>query len=294
MDSTILAQQIVSGLAIGCVYGLIALGYSFLYNSVGIINLAQGSFVMIGGYVYGAYLTNDLGLSIWVSFPILLATMITFGMTCERLFYRPFKRAHLRTLLVSLVALGMLIGNLTLIVWSPYPRGTNGVFGQETLTIYGIMIFKQSVFIFAFTTILLLIQYWLFRYTMSGKIMRAVSVDKETVALMGINTDRSVSYIFAYSSVLGGIAGMLVAPIFSLAPSLQLIGFKGFGACIIGSFTSVYGAMCGGLILGMVETMGAAYVSSLYKDAITYAFIIVFLIFRPEGLLGQRRETGGL
>ncbi len=294
----ILIQQVVSGLAIGCVYGLIALGYSFLYNSVGIINLAQGSFVMIGGYVYGVFLTNRLGLPFWASFPLLLFTMGAFGMTCERLFYRPFKRAHIRTLLVSLVALGMLIGNLALIIWSPYPQGTKGVYGQDFITVPGlsggIIILKQSLFIFSFTIALLLIQYYIFQRTMAGKIMRAVSVDKDTAALMGINTDRSVSLIFAYSSILGGIAGMLVAPVFSIDPFLQQIGFKGFGACIIGSFTSVYGAMFGGLILGLVETFGTAYVSSLYKDAIAFAFIILLLIIRPEGLLGKKSEAGGL
>ena len=290
----ILVQQMVSGLALGCVYGLIALGYSFLYNSVGVINLAQGSFVMIGGYVYGVALTNKLHLPFPVALLVLVATMAAFGMTCERLFYRPFKRAHLRTLLVSLVALGMLIGNLALIIWSPYPQGTQGLFGQQTFTINGISIFYQSAFIFLVTGVLLAIQYWLFQRTTAGKVMRAVALDKETAALMGINTDRTVSFIFGYSSILGGVAGMLIAPVFSIDPFLQLIGFKGFGACIIGSFTSVPGAMIGGLLLGLIETMGAAYVSSLYKDAIAYAFIIAFLILRPEGLLGKRREAGGL
>ena len=294
MDLTIIIQQLVSGLAIGCVYGLIALGYSFLYNSVGIINLAQGSFVMIGCYVYGVWLTNNLNLPFLVALPIFLATMAAFGMSCERFFYRPFKRAHLRTLLVSLVALGMLLGNMVLIVWSPYPLGTRGLFGQSILTIGGVSIFYQSLFIFVVTGILLAVQYWMFQRTLAGKIMRAVSLDKDTAALMGINTDRVISLIFAYSSILGGIAGMLIAPIFSIDPFLQLIGFKGFGACVIGSFTSVYGAMIGGLILGTVETMGAAYASSLYKDSISYALIITFLIIRPEGLFGKRREAGGL
>lgn len=290
----IFLQQVVSGLALGCVYGLIALGYSFLFNATGIINLAQGSFVMIGAYIYGVELTNAAGLPFYLSFPLLLASMAIFGMLCERFFYRPFKRAHIRTLLVSLVALGMLIGNLALIVWSPYPQGTKGVFGQETITVGNVSIFKQSIFIFAMTVCLLLLQRWLFKSTMAGKIMRAVALDKDTAALMGIETDFTVSCIFAYSSILGGIAGMLISPVFSIDPMLQLVGFKGFGACIIGSFTSIPGAMVGGIMLGLVETMGAAYVSSLYKDAIAYAFIIAFLIFRPEGLFGRKREAGGL
>ncbi|MCL1999871.1 MAG: branched-chain amino acid ABC transporter permease [Planctomycetes bacterium] len=290
----IFMQQLVSGLALGCVYGLIALGYSFLFNATGIINLAQGSFVMVGAYIYGVECTNRLKLPFYASLPVLIVSMAIFGMLCERLFYRPFKRAHLRTLLVSLVALGMLIGNLALIIWSPYPQGTRGIYGQEIIVISHITILKQSIFILIMTVLLLSLQRWLFNRTMAGKIMRAVALDKDTASLMGIDTDFTISCIFAYSSILGGIAGLLVAPIFSIDPTLQMIGFKGFGACVIGSFTNLTGAMIGGLILGIVETMSAAYVSSLYKDAIAYAVIIAFLIFRPEGLFGQKRETGGL
>jgi branched-chain amino acid transport system permease protein len=290
----ILLQQLVSGLALGCVYGLIALGYSFLFNSVGLINIAQGSFVMIGAFIYGVTLTNWLQLPIVISLPALLISMGLFGMLCERFFFRPFKRAHVRTVLVSLVALGMLLGNLALIVWGPYPQGTKGLFGQASLRIGSVAIFYQSLFIIVVTALLLVIQHWMFRHTMVGKVMRAVALDKDTAALMGIETDTAISLTFAYSSILGGIAGMLVAPFFSIDPFLQNIGFKGFGACIIGSFSSIGGAMAGGLLLGLVETLGAAYFSSLYKDAIAFVFIIAFLIFRPEGLFGTRREESGL
>ena len=294
MAFAILLQQLVSGLALGCVYGLIALGYSFLYNSVGLINIAQGSFVMIGAYIYGVWLTNTFHWPFLPALIVLIASMGIFGMACERFFYRPFKRAHVRTMLVSLVALGMLIGNLALIVWNPYPKGTKGLFGQTNLRIGEVSIFYQSLFIIGATLLLLILQHWMFTRTTLGKVMRAVALDKDTAALMGIETDTAISLTFAYSSVLGGIAGMLVAPIFSIEPFLQTIGFKGFGACIIGSFSSIGGAMVGGLMLGVVETLGAAYVSSLYKDAIAYAFIILFLIFRPEGMFGKRGEESGL
>ena len=294
MEWGILFQQMVSGLALGCVYGLIALGYSLLFNAVGLINIAQGSFVMIGAYVYGVWFTNQFHWPFLPALASLILVMALFGMACERFFYRPFKRAHVRTMLVSLVALGMLLGNLALIIWDPYPKGTKGLFGQLTLRVGGVAIFYQSLFIIGATILLLILQHWMFKRTTLGKVMRAVALDKDTAALMGIETDMAISLTFAYSSVLGGIAGMLVAPIFSIEPFLQVIGFKGFGACIIGSFSSIGGAMAGGLLLGVVETLGAAYVSSLYKDAIAYAFVIAFLIFKPEGLFGKRGEESGL
>ncbi len=290
----IFLQQLVSGLALGCVYGLIALGYSFLYNAVGVINIAQGSFVMIGAFIYGVTLTNHLHASFAVSLPVLILSMGLFGMVCERFFFRPFKRAHIRTVLVSLVALGMLLGNLALIVWGAYPQGTTGLFGQATFHIGSIAIFHQSVFIIVATGLLLLLQNWMFKRTMVGKVMRAVALDRDTAALMGIETDLTISLIFAYSSVLGGLAGTLIAPFYSIDPFLQNIGFKGFGACIIGSFSSIGGAMAGGVLLGLVETLGAAYISSLYKDTIAFVVIIAFLLLRPEGLFGTRAEESGL
>ena len=290
----IFLQQIVSGLALGCVYGLIALGYSFLFNAVGVINIAQGSFVMIGAFIYGVTFTNHLHASFALSLPMLIVSMGLFGMVCERFFFRPFKRAHIRTVLVSLVALGMLLGNLALIIWGAYPQGTTGLFGQATFHIGSVAIFHQSVFIIVATGLLLFLQDWMFKRTMVGKVMRAVALDRDTAALMGIETDRTISLIFAYSSILGGLAGMLIAPFYSIDPFLQNIGFKGFGACIIGSFSSIGGAMAGGVLLGLVETLGAAYLSSLYKDTIAFVLIIAFLIFRPEGLFGTRTEESGL
>ncbi|HTU01964.1 MAG TPA: branched-chain amino acid ABC transporter permease [Candidatus Sulfotelmatobacter sp.] len=290
----ILLQQLVSGLALGCVYGLIALGYSFLFNAVGVINIAQGSFVMIGAFIYGVTLTNRLHASFALSLPVLIVSMGLFGMVCERFFFRPFKRAHVRTVLVSLVALGMLLGNIALIIWGAYPQGTKGLFGQTTIHIGSVSIFYQSIFIIVATGLLLVLQDWMFKRTIVGKVMRAVALDRDTAALMGVETDRTISLIFAYSSILGGLAGLLIAPFYSIDPFLQNIGFKGFGACIIGSFSSIGGAMAGGVLLGLVETMGAAYVSSLYKDTIAFAVIITFLILRPEGLFGTRTEESGL
>jgi branched-chain amino acid transport system permease protein len=290
----IFLQQIVSGLALGCVYGLIALGYSFLFNAVGVINIAQGSFVMIGAFIYGVTFTNHLHASFALSLPMLIVSMGLFGMVCERFFFRPFKRAHIRTVLVSLVALGMLLGNLALIIWGAYPQGTTGLFGQATFHIGSVAIFHQSVFIIVATGLLLFLQDWMFKRTMVGKVMRAVALDRDTAALMGIETDQTISLIFAYSSILGGLAGMLIAPFYSIDPFLQNIGFKGFGACIIGSFSSIRGAMAGGILLGLVETLGAAYLSSLYKDTIAFVVIIAFLLLRPEGLFGTRVEESGL
>ncbi|MCR4425599.1 MAG: branched-chain amino acid ABC transporter permease [Firmicutes bacterium] len=291
---SIVIQQLINGLALGCAYGLIALGYSFIWNAVGLVNLAQGSFVMVGAFVFGVTFTNVMKLPFLLAFVSLIVVMAAFGMVCEWLFYRPLKRAHIRTVLVSLVALGMLLGNLALIVWGPYPQGTVGPFGQGLMKLSSVSIPYQSIFIIVVTLLLLGVQTYLFKRTTLGKVLRAVAQDKDTASLMGIDADLAVSMTFAYSSILGGIAGMMIAPIFVIAPSLSALGFKGFGACIVGSFGELAGAFAGGLILGVCEIFGASYISSLYKEAIVYIVIIGFLLFRPEGLFGKRREQSGL
>ncbi len=290
----IVIQQIVSGLALGCIYGLIALGYSFIWNAVEIVNMAQGSFVMVGAFVYGFTLMGVMKLPFIVAFFLLIIIMGLFGIACERIFYRPLKNAHIRTILVSLVALGMLLGNLALIIWGPYPKSATGPFGQAILTMGKITIPYQNIFIIVATLGLLAVQTYLFKKTTLGKVLRAVAQDKATASLMGIESDLAVSLTFAYSSILGGIAGMLVAPVFVVNTGLANLGFKGFGACVIGSFGSIFGSFAGGVVLGGFEIFAASYVSSLYKEAIVYLLIISFLLFRPEGLFGKKKEQSGL
>ena len=290
----IVVQQVVNGLALGCVYGLIALGYSFIWNAVELVNLAQGSFVMVGAFIFGVTLTNMLKFPFIVSFVLLVMIMALFGIACERLFYRPLKNAHIRTVLVSLVALGMLLGNLSLIIWGPYPQATQGPFGQKLLTVGSVSVPYQNLFIIVVAVVLLAVQTVLFKRTTLGKVLRAVAQDKATASLMGIESDLAISLTFAYSSILGGIAGMLIAPLFVVETGLAAMGFKGFGACVVGSFGNIFGAFAGGVLLGVCEILGASYVSSLYKEAIVYLIIIGFLLFRPEGLFGKRREQSGL
>ncbi|NMB21111.1 MAG: branched-chain amino acid ABC transporter permease [Firmicutes bacterium] len=289
-----LIQQLANGAALGCIYGLIALGYSFIYNAIGLVNLAQGSFVMVGSFIYGVTLINVMKLPHVVAFFVLVVAMAIFGIICEMIFYRPLKDAHIRTILVGLVALELLVGNLAMIIWGPYPRGTSGPFGHRLLMIGDISISYQNIFIISITLLLLVVQSVFFKKTTLGKVMRAVAQDRDTARLMGIESDLIISATFAYSSILGGIAGMLVSPLFAIETGLAQLGFKGFGACVIGAFSNIIGAFTGGLILGVAEIMGASYVSSVYKDSIVYLLIIAFLLFRPQGLFGKKKEHGGL
>lgn len=290
----IFIQQIVSAMSIGCVYGLVALGYSFIWNAAGVVNLAQGHFVMIGGYIYGITLTNRLGLPLIPATILLVLTMGVFGVIAERVFYRPFTKANVRTALVALLALGMLLANAVLIIWDPYPKGTPGPWGQAGVTIGSVNIMYQNIFIIVMTVALLIGQWYFFKHTIYGKYLRAVSLDKATAALIGIDTERSIALTFAYSSILAALAGMLISPFLAISPQLANVGFKGFGACVVGSFSNTLGAMIGGLMIGFFEQFGSFYISSAYREAIVYIIITFFLLFRPEGLFGRKKEVGSL
>lgn len=290
----IIIQQFVSAISIGCVYGLIALGYSFVWNAAGVVNLAQGHFAMLGAFLFGVTLTNRLGISLVPATLILITTMAAFGVLTERVFYRPFSKANIRTILVALLALGMLLANLAIIIWDPYPKGTPGPWGQRGLVIGGASILYQNIFIIVMTLALLIGQHYFFKYTIYGKYFRAVSSDKATAALIGIDTERSIAMTFAYSAVVAGIAGLLIAPLMAISPQLANMGFKGFGACVVGSFSSTLGAMAGGLMIGFFEQFGSFYISSAYREAIVYVIITLFLLFRPEGLFGGKKEVGSL
>jgi len=294
MDASILAQEFVSALSLGCIYGLIALGYSFIFNAAGLVNVAQGSFVMYGGYIYGVTLSNMLHLPLIPSMILLMLSMGLMGVLAERLFYRPFAQASIRISLVGLQALGILMANAAIIIWNPYPKGTPGPWGQEGLTIQGVTILYQNIFVIVATIGLLAAQQYFFHRTVYGKYLRAVAIDKRTAALIGIDTDLAIGLTFAYSCILAGVGGMLISPFLSIDPTLGNLGFKGFGACVVGSFTSTMGAMAGGLMIGFVQVLATSYISSAYKESIIYLFITLFLLFRPQGLFGKKSELGSL
>lgn len=294
MVAAIVAQEIVSALALGCIYGLIALGYSFIFNAAGLVNVAHGSFVMYGGYIYGVTLSNTLHLPLIPSMIVLMLSMGLMGILAERLFYRPFAQASVRITLVGLQALGILMANAAIIIWNPYPKGTPGPWGQESLHLYGITISYQNIFVIVATLCLLVAQQYFFHRTVYGKYLRAVAIDKRTAALIGIDTDLAIGLTFAYSCILAGVGGMLISPFLSIDPTLGNLGFKGFGACVVGSFTSTMGAMAGGLIIGLVQVFAASYISSKYKESIIYLFITLFLLLRPQGLFGKKSELGSL
>lgn len=298
----IIVQQLIAGLAYGCIYGLVALGYNFIWNAVGIVNLAQGDFVMIGAYLYAGSFVPAVaswfgaGASpsgFWTALLLTGVGMAAVGMVSQRIVYYPLKDSHPRTIMISTMALSIFLKNFSIVAWGTDPIATSGLFGQKwfRFDLFGlgsVTVLYQYVFILVFTALLLAVQSAFFNRTRLGRSMRAVAQDQLAARLMGINTPLVIAITFAYASILAGIAGVLLAPIFLVSQAMGSVGLKAYTASIVGGFGNVIGAVVGGLVVGSIEVLSASYVSSVYKDAIVFAVLIAFLLLRPQGLFGKK------
>jgi branched-chain amino acid transport system permease protein len=271
----------------GCIYALLALGFVLILNASGAINFAQGELVMLGGFVV-VWLTADLALP-WYAVVVLAAlAMAVLGVVLERLAFRPLKGKPFVTVFISTIGFGIVLRNVALLLWGPSPRSLPALFTPDVLRVGGAVISTQHLFIVGVTLTLLLGLQAFFVHTRTGVFMRAAAQDEETARLLGVRTGRTMVLTFVLSSLLAGLAGFLLAPVFFVYPDVgHLLILKLFIAVVIGGFGSVPGAILGGLFLGLIEVLAAAYVSSLYKDVIAFAVLMVFLFLKPDGFLGE-------
>jgi len=282
-----LVTLLLSGVAVGAIYGLVALGFVLLVNAVNIINIAQGEFLMLGSFfVFTLAVVWGVPLPLAVVGMLVAATLV--GVVFERVAYRPLRGGDIATFIVSTLAASLVIRNLALNTWGPYPFAFRQPFEGAILTAGSLRINPQHLLIIGVTGVLMVLLYIFFFRTRLGKMMRAMSQDKPTASLIGIPVARISTITFVLASCIGGLAGVLVAPIFFVNIEVGFtIGLKAFIATIIGGWGSVPGAIAGGIALGLAEVLAAAYISSQYKDAFAFLFLILFLIIRPQGIFGE-------
>lgn len=286
-------QLLVSGLAIGSIYALVALGFVLTYVSVNVVNFAQGDFTMMGAFV-AFTLVVGAGLPVWAGLLIGIMIVGGIGYLFQLSVYRPFVKRNKAFLPVMISTLGasMIIQNIFLIIYGPYPQKLPPLFSKETIKLGDIVISVQYLTILCCAVILLFLQYLLFEKTRLGKMMQATAQDPTTAKLMGIKVTSMQALTFIYSAALGGTAGILVAPVFMINHTMgAIIGLKAFAASIVGGLGDVKGAIFGGLMIGVIETFAAAYISGPYKDGFAFLFLIIFLIFRPYGIFGEKVGT---
>ncbi len=281
-------QQIIQGLAIGSVYGLIALGYVLIWNTWGILNFAQGETVTIGAFFI-------LIFYIWLDLPFIVAFILSV-LACmlvayiiERLAYRPIIHKQSVIRVIATIGVGIFIRNLYRFIFGadPYPFPT--IFGDQPFEFAGVTIVPQNIWIMCIGFALVILLNLFLTRTYIGKAMRATSQDREAAALMGINVKQTMSLTFAFACGIGGIAGILIAPLYFVMADMGVpMGPKGFSAALLGGIDHMGGAMVGGIILGIIEALTAGYLSSQYQSAISFIVLILVLVFKPSGIMGKK------
>jgi branched-chain amino acid transport system permease protein len=281
-------QLLFSGLGIGAIYALVALGFILIFRATSVVNFAQGEFSMVAAYLMVVFAV-DLGWPYWFSFLVAIAGMALLGAIFNLGVYYPLRNRTFLPVIISTIGASIFLANTVLALYGPQPQVLPGWFDTPGIQLGPVYLDSQYLLIIGVTILLVGFQYWFFEHTLLGKKLQATSQDKEMAALLGIPVATMIMITFVYSAVLGGIAGILVAPV--LFVSIQMgstIALKAFAATIIGGFGDVAGAIVGGFALGIIETFGAAYISVPYKDAFAFLVLILFLAFRPQGLFGER------
>jgi len=283
-------SQVLNGLAIGQVYALIALGFSLVFGVSNLINFAQGALFMLGAFFAFSGVTW-LGLPLPVAAVGSIALVTVLGIVLEGVALRPLENGPYIAPVLSTLAISIIVDQLAEIIWSPEGQAFPLPFEEVTFFIGGAYITSTDILIFVFGGLAALALTWFLQYSWPGRGVRATAQDRDAAAQLGVRTDNVRRLAFALAGTLGALSGILVALYFkSVFPQMGMpFALKGFAAALLGGLTSIPGAVVGGLSLGIVETLASAYVGEGYRDLVAFSLLLVFLLFRPQGLLGDSR-----
>ncbi|MDQ0970128.1 branched-chain amino acid transport system permease protein [Neobacillus niacini] len=282
-------QQLINGISLGSIYALIALGYTMVYGIIKLINFAHGDVFMVGAFV-GFYAIKGWGLGFFPALLFSMAFCAVFGVLIERIAYKRLRNATRIAALITAIGMSLLIEYGVIYARGAQPEAyPDNVLPSTSFNLFGAQISSQSLFILSVSVSLMIILQFIVHRTKIGKAMRAVSHDMDAARLMGINVDRTISYTFAIGSALAGAAGVIFGVYYTkIEPLMGIIpGLKAFVAAVLGGIGIIPGAMVGGLILGVVESVVSAMGFSLWRDAAAFIILILILIFRPSGIFGK-------
>ena len=282
-------QFILSGLTTGSTYALIAIGFSLIHNATGIVNFAQGEFVMLGGMFMITFYTF-LKLPMPLAFILTVFSVAAVGLLLER---GPLRRARSKEILILVmitIGASIFIKGLSMILWGKNPMTLPAFSGEAPILFMGAAVMPQSIWVFAITVGVVVSLNYFFKGTMTGKAMRAVAASRRSALLTGIPVDRMILLSFTLSGALGAVAGIILTPITTTSYDVGvMLGLKGFSAAILGGYGSMPGAVVGGLLLGTLESLAAGLISSEYKDALAFFILLTALFFKPSGIMGRGR-----
>ena len=300
----VLLQQILNGLILGSLYALVALGYTMVYGILELINFAHGEIVMLGAMVSVTVLAALAALGVPVPLALLAAlaaavlVCVSTGVLVERVAYRPLRNAPRLAPLITAIGVSIVLQNLAMIIWGRQYLSLPPVLDIEIYELAGATITNVQILILAVAALVMAGLLLLVQRTRLGRAMRATAQNREVAGLMGVDVNRVIAATFAVGSALAAVAGLLIASYYGIAHYNMgfILGLKAFSAAVLGGIGNIPGALLGGLLLGVIESLGAGYIGDLtngflgshYQDIFAFFILILVLIFRPSGLLGER------
>jgi branched-chain amino acid transport system permease protein len=284
-------QLILSGLTVGSIYALVAMGFSIIYSSTRVINFAQGGFSMLGGMLmYSLAVSGKLPM--WLAFILAVLIVTALGAGFERVVIRPMKDHSVITVIIVTIGLSIFMTAVAKWIWGTDPVKIASFSGDKPLRLFGASLVPQSLWVFGLTLVAVALVFLFFNRTLLGKGMRAAADNPDAASLVGVSSSTSSLVAWTLAAGLGAAAGVVIAPInFAQYSAGTALGLKGFSAAVLGGLGSAPGAVLGGLVLGVFETITAGYLPSGYKDAVAFVILILVLLVRPQGLLGRPEEV---
>ncbi len=280
-------QQLVGGVALGCVYGLIALGFVLIYKATEVVNFAQGDLMMLGGFFAFTFITS-LGLNYWVGFALAILAMAIFGALVERIIVRPILGFPQFSIVMATIGLGFFLRSVAGMIWGTDDLQIATPFSNGVLHVGDLVLAYDKLSIIVATILLCGVLWLYFTKTRLGVAMQATSQNMLGAYYMGIPVKRVFSLIWAISAAVAGFAGVLLAPIAFIHTNIGYLGLKAFPAAVLGGFGSIPGALVGGIVIGIVETLSGFYLPQGFKDVAAYIVLLAVLMLKPEGLFGLR------
>ena len=291
VGTMVFLSYLINGISLGSVYAIIALGYTMVYGIAKMLNFAHGDVIMVGAYI-SFCVTQYLGLPAVVSVVAAMFVCTVLGMVIERLAYKPLRSAPKLAVLITAIGVSYLLQNSAQLIWGSNPKSFNSLVNLGSIRLFdGQLLITDEAIVTVIACVIIMIALTLFTgRTKMGKAMRAVSEDQGAARLMGVDVNQTISLTFAIGSALAAIAGVLLC---SSYPVLQpttgsMPGIKAFTAAVFGGIGSIPGAMLGGILLGLIEIFGKAYISTELGDAIVFLILIIMLLVKPTGLLGKK------
>ena len=280
-------QFLFSGITVGATYALAALGFTLIYNASNVINFAQGEFIMLGGML--AAIMSGAGVPLPLAIVAAVVVTALVGLVMEKAVIEPAHNAQVVTLIIITIGASLVIRGLTSVIFGKGTHSLPAFSGETPIDILGATLMPQSRWVLGVTALVVVVLWYYFNRTLQGKAMLATSYNRLAAELVGINTSWVLFMSFAMSAALGALGGILITPITLTSYDVGImLGLKGFVAAVLGGLGNGLGAVVGGLLVGILEAMGAGYISSAYKDAIPFVLILFILFFMPRGLFGGK------